>query len=107
VDNRQKSKTPLSGLEAWRNLCDALSEDALLEGPEPTLSVDVAVNIKLRLSKLAEEGQSPADQAERIRLEQDELEHRDYQDGPTNSDETTTEKELRGDEPTVPTRRQS
>ena len=109
MDNQQTPKTPLSDLEGWRNLCDAMSEDSLLEKPETPLSYDVAARIRSQLTRLAQEGQSPADREAQILAEQHELEHRDQDESPplAEHDKTMPEEEPRGDDkPPVPSRRQ-
>jgi antitoxin component of RelBE/YafQ-DinJ toxin-antitoxin module len=87
VDNQQKpDKSSLSDLERWRNLCDAMSEDALREqqssaprvkvkhpaGIKPPLSR--TAHIRIQLARLARDGQLPADRTAQIRAEQYQLE---------------------------------
>ena len=87
MDNQKKSEKPLlSDLDRWRNLADAMSEDALLEQPnvprfkvktpagiKPPLSREA--NIRIQLARLARNGQSPSERAAQIRAEQYQLEH--------------------------------
>jgi hypothetical protein len=74
MDKQHKPKhPPLSDLERWRNLCDAMSEDLLLDPPSAFGRSGDAFSLQMELAHLARPGETPEQQIARLRLELERL----------------------------------
>jgi hypothetical protein len=83
-NHQEPPKSPLSALDHWRNICDALITEGLLDDdfpenfPEKLLketpaSLAEAVSIKLELAHLARPDESPEEHISRLERELEKL----------------------------------
>jgi len=59
MTNRKKTNRPLSDVERWRNLCNALADDALTEDSKTDFLAGLAIGVTPALLRSANEPRTP------------------------------------------------